>query len=308
MPWHPPIPAGKLYTAPALQLGSGLALLLWCYDGIQRNGQIEVRLDRAAAEMGISYRVLKDWWRLLRDGPFFCEQFDRGKRGWVVRMDDEWIDWRVLRNNYPAAPDEGQNSALEAPPSSPDEGQNSALDGGQVPVKSRSSPGEGQNSALDDRVYKEDQHDHESGDVASRETRSQRPLKKARDPTPAIVRQSLADVCGFDLAICSKENALQVNTIAQRLFLAGQKANKTPEETAATIRYVASYFGKNDWRGKKGERPTPRQLVDLWGAAIAARTPTTNGRPPAIAGRPVDSIPSDEAMRRVLAHRKQAHE
>lgn len=102
------------------------------------------------------------------------------------------------------------------------------------------------------------------------------------DPTPAIVRSTLADVCGLDLTVCSKEQIIQVNTVAKRLFDTGAKQGKTADDIADTIRYVASYFSRADWRGKKGDRPTPKALVDIWGAAIKARTPQpyANGRTP----------------------------
>lgn len=301
--WHPPIPAKKLYSKDALDLGAGIALLIWCYDGIERDGHIDIELNTLTAEFGVSYRTLKEWWAALRDGPFFHKKEDRGRRGWRVWLADDWIDWHVMGNNYPAT--QGRNNALEDACSSPAEGQEIALDPAQVPLKSRSSPAEGQNVALDDRVYKVDHHDQESGVVAARETRSQRPTKKARDPTPAIIRQSLADVCGLDLAVCSKENALNINVTAKRLYEAGQKAQKTPEETADTIRYVAGHFSRSDWRGKKGELPTPKQLVDVWGAAIAARKSVANSYSPP-PDKPADALPPAEAMRRVLEARKQA--
>jgi phage replication O-like protein O len=111
--------------------------------------------------------------------------------------------------------------------------------------------------------------------VAARKTRTQRPPKD--DTTPAVIRTALADVCGLDLSVCSKAQVLQVNTTAKRVHLASQKKNKTPEETAETIRYVAQWFSRNDWRGKKGNRPTLSQLMDSWGAAMEAR-PNLNGQ------------------------------
>lgn len=160
--WHPPIPAAKLYSEPALKLGPALAMLIWCYDGIQRDGTIEIRLESVQQELNVSYRTIKEWWKLLKAGPFFCELIDKGKKGWVVRMADDWVDWHVMSNNYPR---QGRNSALEEENTSssrPDEGQESALDAAQGPVKARSRPDEGRNSALEEPAYKEDHHDQES--------------------------------------------------------------------------------------------------------------------------------------------------
>lgn len=49
MPWQPPIPSGMLYSQPAQQLGSGLALLAYCYDKVQHDGWL-----------GVVWRVFED--------------------------------------------------------------------------------------------------------------------------------------------------------------------------------------------------------------------------------------------------------
>lgn len=143
-------------------------------------------------------------------------------------------------------------------------------------------------------------------DVAPRKAREKRPPKNETETTPIVIRQTLADVCGLDLDICSKDQKLQVNTIAKRLYLAGQAKGKTPEETADTIRYVARYFERTDWRGKKGERPTPVLIINTWGAAIEARQPAANGRAPVSTyQRPTDTLPPDEIARRLLKAKEQ---
>lgn len=132
------------------------------------------------------------------------------------------------------------------------------------------------------------------------------------EPTPAIIRTTLADVCGYDMEVCSKEKKLQVNTTAKRLFENGEKAGKGAEEIAATIRYVFDYFNRNDWRGKKGDRPTPKDLVDIWGAAIAARNGHAPGYqvPPTVAAARQPQQPSTPApsLREKLEARQKAHE
>jgi|GEM_PF-2572224 len=85
------------------------------------------------------------------------------------------------------------------------------------------------------------------------------------------IREALAEVCGVDLDVGSKEAIINVNRTAKRLHEAACKRNGTPEETVEAIRYVAKWFAKNDWRGKRGERPTPKNLTDVWGAAMAER-------------------------------------
>jgi hypothetical protein len=160
MRWHPPIPANKLYSGPALDLGPALAMLVWCYDGIDKDGTIEVSIEQAAQEIGKPYRTVKGWWRQLREGPFFTKVQDHGRRGWIVRMADDWIDWRIMQHNYPSV--QGQNVALQDVSSRSDEGQEAALEDAQSPLKARSKPGEGQHLALESSAYKVLHNDQES--------------------------------------------------------------------------------------------------------------------------------------------------
>jgi len=181
MRWHPPIPANKLYSKPALDLGPALAMLIWCYDGIQRDGTIEISIEQAAHEIGKPYRTVKEWWRQLRTGPFFSEMEDHGRSGWVVRLDDDWIDWRIMQHNYPT--DEGQNVALESE-SKPS----------QSPLKARSRTAQGQDTALETSAYKVLMDDQESrGSTRAKRaptTPHKHEPKKERDTTldhPAVV-------------------------------------------------------------------------------------------------------------------------
>lgn len=124
-------------------------------------------------------------------------------------------------------------------------------------------------SALEIEDTKERSKEKKERDVATRKARTQRTPKE--DTTPAEVRDALAEVCGLDLTLCSREQILNVNTTAKRIYTAGEKDGKTAAEIADTIRYVAKWFVKNDWRGKKGDRPTPKLIVDVWRSAIQER-------------------------------------
>lgn len=150
--WHPPIPAGMLYSAPALALGPALALLLWMYDNVNRDGVCDVSLKAATDDLEIiGYRTIKLWWSALLAGPFFCEVCDRGRQGYRVTFAADWIDWRELgRDAPPSRPAQGQDVA----PETISQGQDVALEAAQVPLKSISSPDEGQDVALDGRMYK----------------------------------------------------------------------------------------------------------------------------------------------------------
>lgn len=100
--WHPPIPSG-IATHPAifsLKYKTAIVLLLYCYDGVGRDGRLTINLKEAALEIQEPYETVRRWWRELRNGPFFCEQIDRGRIGWNVKFAEEWIDWHILSNNF----------------------------------------------------------------------------------------------------------------------------------------------------------------------------------------------------------------
>ncbi len=103
--WQPPIPSGALYSPHAIALGPGLALLAWCYDQVERDGSIQISLEKAAADIGKPYGTIRDWWKALRGSegksPFFSEITPCGRKGWRVVFRTRWLDWRIMRHNYP---------------------------------------------------------------------------------------------------------------------------------------------------------------------------------------------------------------
>ena len=116
MTWHPPIPAG-LATDPAvhkLQYKTAVILLIYCYDSVRRDGRVTINLKEAAAEIQEPYETVRRWWRELRNGPFFCEQIDRGRIGWDVKFSDEWIDWHVLSNNFQRSQVNGKEPSIHS--------------------------------------------------------------------------------------------------------------------------------------------------------------------------------------------------
>lgn len=253
--WAPPIPAGKLYSPDALALGSGLALLAWLYDGVQRDATVIVRLEEAAKDLGVPYRTIKTWWAALRQGPYFSKQQDRGKAGWVVKFADEWIDWRVFRANYPDT---------NPQPSSPSQGQNMELETIESPVKAPSKPRQGQEMALNP-IYKEDQLDQDSlGDEAVRlntATQSGKSVKsrtktEPTDPQYQELFEAIATVCQLDLKLCTTAQRQQVAQAAKKLLGAQKQAEQ--------VILFGQWWAKNDWRGRKGEPPRPAQVLDSW--------------------------------------------
>jgi DNA-binding HxlR family transcriptional regulator len=139
-------------------------------------------------------------------------------------------------------------------------------------------------------------------DETPRKARRPTPSDK-KEPTPIVIREALADVCKVDMKIGTKEQKLQVNSTAQALYEQGQKAGKAPDEIAASIRYVAGWFGRNDWRGKRGETPTPSLIREVWRAAIESR----DTRPAALPVPTPKVLPSkeeSERARRAMAEMK----
>ncbi len=117
--WQPPIPSGALYSPAAIALGPGLALLAWCYDQIERDGSVQVQLEKAAADLGKPYGTVRDWWKDMKGSdekpsPFFSEAIPQGRKGWRVKFKPKWIDWRINDKNYPDRrdfSDETENTA-----------------------------------------------------------------------------------------------------------------------------------------------------------------------------------------------------
>lgn len=148
-------------------------MLIWCYDGVQRDGTIEVSLERATTDIGKPYRTIKEWWRQLREGPFFTEIKDRGHKGWLVRMADEWLDWHVMANNYPNR--QGQDIAPKQETPRPTQGQSAALEVPQGPPKDASRTRQGQNTALEhsrNKVLHDDQNPESVNEFADSPART----------------------------------------------------------------------------------------------------------------------------------------
>ncbi len=106
---------------------------------------------------------------------------------------------------------------------------------------------------------------------APRTPRKKSEKQPPKETTPIGIIKALATACQIDRDLASKETHIILANAAERLYKAGKGKEQTDEQIAETIRYVGGYFMKNDWRGKKGEPPTPGQLLDIWKRAIDAR-------------------------------------
>jgi hypothetical protein len=243
-----------------MKLGAGLALLIWCYDGVERDGTVKIELGKATTALGMSYRTVKDWWKLISEGPFFSSVKDRGKLGYVATFNRDWIEWRVMATNYPTVQDgEGQNTALEE--------TNIPAQG---PVKAPSRPDDGQIAALDGRMYKvlHTNKDHvlpiaeiaPDLAVASVDAPAAQPEKKKRKPqadkpeeppTPIEIRQALAAVCDVDISPGAKPPQKQIallNCEAKTIWQQMQSQGKTVKAAITGIRESARYTRATDKR------------------------------------------------------------
>jgi len=101
--WHPPIPADAVYRDEVDTLGSGLRLLWYCYNCLERDGTLILSLTVASEALGKKYETVRNWWQLLKKTGIVSVLEDRGHSGYLLRMCDAWIDWHVLDNNYTSA-------------------------------------------------------------------------------------------------------------------------------------------------------------------------------------------------------------
>lgn len=134
--WQPPIPSGALYSKAARALGPALPLLAYCYDKVKRDGWFEISLKEVASDMDESYQTIKRHWWALKDGPFFVETVDQGRKGWRVRFKDVWLDWRILAARQTedkfSRSDEGTKDDLEDMPETTNEGTKENLQDADV--------------------------------------------------------------------------------------------------------------------------------------------------------------------------------
>lgn len=123
---------------------------------------------------------------------------------------------------------------------------------------------------------KKESKEKKESDSAARVTR-QRTTRENKEPVPEIVITTLADVCKIDRAVATKTQRDQLYQSAGILARAGAKQDQAPEQIAEAIEYVAGYFRHKDWRGKKGQSPTPAVIREMWREAIDARATNGNG-------------------------------
>jgi hypothetical protein len=269
--WQPPIPSGALYSKPARDLGPALALLAYCYDLVQRDGWLDIVLKDAATDMEEPYQNMKRWWSLLREGPFFAEAIDRGKKGWRVRFKDVWIDWRILK----ARPVKDFSSTDEVPQTIL-ENPETPHTNGQVQIKYKSSTNDGSEMVLEQSMYKEDQHDQKTRSSAQKKSADSR----ANRP-PSSEHQRLMQLYAEVLPDKRIPNGGAEGRAAKAILAAGYK----PEEAIQVYKYLKA----QDFYAY--QNVSLQTVNKQMGAALAAlkngHTPSRNGRTAPEPARPI---------------------
>lgn len=113
---------------------------------------------------------------------------------------------------------------------------------------------------------------------APRKARTRTPTKETKDdeaPTPIAVIQALAEVCVIDRSLVAKKDHIVLASAAKALYQAGQRNGKSDAEIIETIKGFDPWFKQHDFRGQKGEAPTPDLVRRLWAQYIQ----TKHGRP-----------------------------
>lgn len=99
---------------------------------------------------------------------------------------------------------------------------------------------------------------------------SQEPSRTVKEPSIGNHHfVALAKVCQIDLGLASKTQKQQLGQSAKLLH---EKAEATPEQ----IDNFGTWWFSEDWRGKKGQPPTPVQVRESWGM-FKKSTHYTNG-------------------------------
>jgi hypothetical protein len=231
--WQPPIPAGALYSKAARAIGPALPLLAYCYDLVQRDGWLDLDLTEAAGDMEEPYPTVKRWWKVVKDGPFFCEAIDRGRRGWRVKFRPVWIDQRILSTR-----------PMAAEPSSTTQGSEMILEGQKEETqelegnfKDISRTNEGSEMILENNVY--GTQDSYQADIAAR--------AKSAPALPASQGRKPPD-----------------RTPEQQAYLDRKKAIE--QAYVAELGYTPAAFGKeaksSKWLAEHGY--TPEQVVKCY--------------------------------------------
>lgn len=126
------------------------------------------------------------------------------------------------------------------------------------------SPGDIAMSQRGDIAMSPDPSLNHHGDVRQRATRVSPPRSEKKETTPIAIIQTLADVCVIDRSIATKKDHIILADAAGALYQAGKRQEQTDEQIADVISGFPKWFKTGDFRGQKGEAPTPDLVRRLW--------------------------------------------
>jgi hypothetical protein len=127
--------------------------------------------------------------------------------------------------------------------------------------------------------------------------------EKKKETTPIAIIQVLADVCVMDRSTLTKQDHIILAEAAGALYQAGKRHEQTDEQIADAIRWFGKWFKTGDFRGQKGEAPTPALVRRLWKQAHEARKTNGHSSTPLTATKPKiapDAQPSKDSAKRML--------
>jgi hypothetical protein len=281
MTWHPPIPSEAVYRPEVAELGAGLRLLWYLYNGVRRDGTVEFSIKRAADALNAPYETIRTWWQVLKKTDIVSTEADLGKKGFILKFDDEWLDWHVLERNYDT-PVNGSSTKFERA-TQPVEKLQASVNGSSTVLQRA-------NDNVEHPAYKVLMSDQESECVSVENTREST-ARESRTPALEELAKTIADVCRINPKLARKKQRDGLNEVYARLKAIGAAADD--------VRAREVWWYENDWRAKKESRP-PRweELLEIWDMVKpipSNHKQARNGTGPPLPVRPVvEKLSSDK--------------
>lgn len=207
-------------------------------------------------------RILRE---LEQHGYLIRERVRLAKGRW------EWIS-TVFETPRPPT----ENQAMDKPPTPRPSTENQAMDKPLSNAETSIDGFSGYGPTIDAFSVDGKHVDLISMDLNKHERECENFSRTPRNRKRDLVFEALAEVARIDWTVCTKEQRDQLNQSATILRKSAQKKQQDDQQVADAIRYVGEWFMSNDWRGKRGDRPTPANIREVWRQAIEARASENN--------------------------------
>lgn len=274
MPWHPPIPSEAVYSDEVAQLGSGLRLLWYLYNGVQRDGTVKFSPSRASDALDTPYETVRNWWQLLKPMGIVTIKEDHGKQGYLLKFHDDWLDWHVMESNY------------RRPASTVGQRSNETAEPVERSVNGSSIDFERSNETAENNVY----GTHDSQESSPPETRT-----NGHKPTPNREMVMMLMAKGVKSSKVANEIAmmgLDYGTVEQSI----DNQIASGAGIGAIVKWLQDNPPDPGIPYPKARSPAPRKSGERVAQTVGIARP-----PPA----PPDAVPAREAAKRMLALRDQ---